>query len=116
VIARGSIPEFANSFDAEFDALTSATEERAAQADEFDPRGRSLLALQRALKRRETRRGFRKMLNVRSRSEPLVQIADLVAGAILRAVAHGDTENLNRLQPQIRTLHYFQPEAKNPPS
>jgi hypothetical protein len=84
--------------------------------DEFDPRGRSLLALQRALKRRETRRGFRKMLNVRSRSEPLVQIADLVAGAILRAVAHGDTENLNRLQPQIRTLHYFQPEAKNPPS
>ena len=84
--------------------------------DEFDPRGRALLALKRALKRRGMRRGFRKMLNVRSRSEPLVQIADLVAGAILRAVAQDDGENLSRLQHRIRLLSHFQPEAKNPPS
>ncbi|PKO23949.1 MAG: hypothetical protein CVU38_01355 [Chloroflexi bacterium HGW-Chloroflexi-1] len=84
--------------------------------DEFDPRGRALLALKRALKRRGIRRGFRKMLNVRSRSEPLVQIADLVAGAILRAVAQGDGESLSRLQHQTRLLYHFQVETKNPPS
>jgi hypothetical protein len=84
--------------------------------DEFDPRGRALLALKRALKRRGTRRGFRKMLNVRSRSEPLVQIADLVAGVILRAIAQGDSESMNSLQSQVRLLYHFQPEAKNPPS
>jgi hypothetical protein len=84
--------------------------------DEFDPRGKALLALKRALKRRGMRRGFRKMLNVRSRSEPLVQIADLVAGTILRAVAQNEGENLSRLQHRIRLLYHFQPEAKNPPS
>ncbi|MCX6029189.1 MAG: DUF3800 domain-containing protein [Chloroflexi bacterium] len=84
--------------------------------DEFDPRGRALLALKRALKRRGMRRGFRKMLNVRSRSEPLVQIADLVAGAILRAIAQGDGENLSRLQHRIKLLYHFQVDTKNPPS
>lgn len=84
--------------------------------DEFDPRGRALLALKHAFKRRGMRRGFRKMLNVRSRREPLIQIADLVAGTILRAVAQGDGENLSRLQHRIRLLYRFQTEAKNPPS
>jgi len=62
------------------------------------------------------RRGFRKMLNVRSRSEPLIQIADLVAGTILRAVAQGDGENLSRLQHRIRLLYRFQTGAKNRPA
>lgn len=84
--------------------------------DEFDPRGRALLALKRAFKRRGIRRGFRKMLNVRSRSEPLVQIADLIAGMIFRAVARDDDEGLSFLREKIRLLYHFQPEAKNPPS
>lgn len=56
------------------------------------------------------------MLNVRSRSETLVQIADLIAGMILRAVARDDDEGLNLLREKIRLLYHFQPEAKNPPS
>lgn len=84
--------------------------------DEFDPRGRALLALKRSFKRRGLRRGFCKILNVRSRSEPLVQIADLTAGAILRAVGHGDDESMAALRRHFRLLYQFQPEAKNPPS
>lgn len=84
--------------------------------DEFDPRGKALLALKRALKRGGIRRGFRKMLNVRSRSESLVQIADLVAGAILRAAAQNDDGSLSRLQNKIKLLYRFESETKNPPS
>lgn len=84
--------------------------------DEFDPRGRALMALKRGLKRRGVRRGFRKMLNVRSRSEALVQIADVVAGAILRSLTQGDNDSMSALRPQFRLLYQFQPEPKNPPS
>jgi len=76
--------------------------------DQFDPRGKALLALKRALKRRQVRRGFRKMLNVRSRSEPLVQIADLVAGSILRHMAHGDAESLDYIRDRLRMIHRFE--------
>jgi hypothetical protein len=85
--------------------------------DEFDPRGKALLALKRALKRRQIRRGFRKMLNVRSRSEPLVQIADLVAGSILCHIAHGDVESLDYIRDRFRLIHRFEAGLqKNPPS
>ncbi len=76
--------------------------------DQFDPRGKALLAVKRALKRRGIRRGFQKMLNVRSRSEPLVQVADLVAGSILRYVAHGDAECLDYIQDRLRWIHLFE--------
>jgi hypothetical protein len=76
--------------------------------DQFDPRGKALLALKRALKRRQVRRGFRKMLNVRSRSEPLVQIADLVAGSILRHMTHGDAESLDYIRDRLRMIHRFE--------
>lgn len=76
--------------------------------DQFDPRGRALLALKRALKRRQVRRGFRKMLNVRSRSEPLVQIADLVAGSILRHIAHSEAESLDYIRDRLRLIHQFE--------
>jgi hypothetical protein len=67
-----------------------------------------LLALKHALKHREIRRGFRKMLNVRSRSEPLVQIADLVAGSILRYIAHGDTESPDHIRDRLRLMYRFE--------
>lgn len=74
------------------------------------------MALKHGLKRRGVRRGFRKMLNVRSRSEPLVQIADVVAGAILRNITREDSDSISALQPQVRLLYQFQPQTKNPPS
>lgn len=76
--------------------------------DQFDPRGKALLALKRALKRRQIQRGFRKMLNVRSRSEPLVQIADLIAGSILRHTTHGDAETLDYIRDRLRLIHRFE--------
>lgn len=84
--------------------------------DQFDPRGKALLVLQRALKRRQIRRGFRKMTNVRSHNEPLVQIADLVAGAILQQAVEGDIEPLSCVQNLIRLTYRFEPDPKNPPS
>jgi hypothetical protein len=84
--------------------------------DQFDPAGKALLALKRALKRRQIRRGFRKMINVRSRSEPLVQVADLVAGSILHHVSRGDVETLDYIRDQLRLIYRFEPEPKNPPS
>lgn len=84
--------------------------------DEFDPRGRALLALKRSLKRRGERRGFRKMTNVRSRSEPLVQVADLAAGSILRSLAHNDPETLSFIRSHIRLWLKFDARYKNPPS
>lgn len=85
--------------------------------DEFDPKGKALLILKRSLKRRQIHRGFRKLINVRSTREPLVQIADLVAGAVLRSVTYGDSAMLNRIGNRIVSLQYFQPDhpiQKNP--
>jgi hypothetical protein len=84
--------------------------------DQFDPAGKALLALKRALKRRQIRRGFRKIINVRSRSEPLVQVADLVAGLILHHVSGGDAETLDYIQDRLRLIYRFEPDLKNPPS
>lgn len=84
--------------------------------DQFDPAGKALLALKRALKRRQICRGFRKMINVRSRSEPLVQVADLVAGSILQHVSGGDTETLDYIRDRFRLIYRFDPDPKNPPS
>lgn len=84
--------------------------------DQFDPGGKALLALQRALKRRQIHRGFRKMTNVRSHSEPLVQIADLIAGSILQQAVGGDAEPLSYVQGLLRLNYRFEPDLKNPPS
>lgn len=76
--------------------------------DEFDPRDRTVLALKKSLKRRGMRRGFRKITGVRSRSEPLVQVADLVAGSIQRSLAHDDPETLSVIRSHFRSLMRFE--------
>jgi len=55
------------------------------------------------------RRGFVKMTNARSRSEALVQVADLVAGAVLRSVTRGDMVTYKQIQDKIRLLHVYRP-------
>lgn len=76
--------------------------------DQFDPAGRALNELKRTLKRRSIRRGFAKMVNARSRSEVLVQVADLLAGAVLRSVTRGDTAAYEQIQDKIQ-LHIYHP-------
>jgi len=76
--------------------------------DEFDPRDRALLALKQNLKRRGVRRGFRIISSVRSRSEPLVQVADLVAGSLLRSLTYNDSETLSAIRSHIRVLTQFE--------
>jgi hypothetical protein len=77
--------------------------------DQFDPVGRALNELKRTLKHRGIRRGFAKMVNARSRSEALVQAADLVAGAVLRSVTRGDTATYKQIQDKLQLLHTYQP-------
>lgn len=77
--------------------------------DQFDPAGKVLNELKRDLKRRGVRRGFTKMVNARSHSEPLVQVADLTAGAILRSVDRGDTSAYEYIRDKIRLLHFYSP-------
>ncbi|MBI3360616.1 MAG: DUF3800 domain-containing protein [Chloroflexi bacterium] len=77
--------------------------------DEFDPSGYALLALKRALKQKGIPRGFRKMTNVRSRSESLAQVADLVAGALLRKQAKGDGSAFEFVRSQFKLLREYRP-------
>lgn len=77
--------------------------------DQFDPAGRALNELKRLLKYRGIRRGFVKMTNARSRSEALVQVADLVAGAVLRSVTRRDMAAYRQIQDKIRLLHIYRP-------
>lgn len=73
--------------------------------DQFDPAGRALNELKRTLKHREIQRGFAKMVNARSCSEALVQVADLIAGAVLRSMTRGDTVGYRQIQDKIQLLH-----------
>jgi hypothetical protein len=76
--------------------------------DQFDPTGRAVRELKRTLKRRQIRRGFKRIVHVRSRSESLVQAADLVAGAVLRNVERGE-KTCEDIQDKIRLLYEFRP-------
>ena len=52
--------------------------------DEFDRSGKTLLELRRVLKRRGIVHGFKKIVAKRSTGESLIQIADLIAGAVFQ--------------------------------
>jgi len=81
--------------------------------DEFDRSGKTLAEVKRTLKLRCIRRGFKKIHARRSRSEDLVQIADLVAGAVLRRYTKGDDQAYRALELKVQTLLEFW--TKNPP-
>ncbi|NWG33968.1 MAG: DUF3800 domain-containing protein [Chloroflexi bacterium] len=48
--------------------------------------------------------GFRRISIRRSKSEPLIQIADLIAGAIWRRDTHNDTGAFELIEGKIRQL------------
>jgi len=83
-------------------------EEATLLLDEFDRSGKTLAELKRVLKLRGIRRGFRKIRPVRSRSEDLVQIADWVAGSILRRYAKQDDRAYRVIEPRVQVLLDFQ--------
>jgi len=81
--------------------------------DEFNRSGKTLAEVKRTLKLRHIRRGFKKIRACRSYSEELVQIADLVAGAVLRRYAKGDDRAFRIFEPKMQVLLEFWKE--NPP-
>jgi hypothetical protein len=60
--------------------------------------------LKRILKAREIKHGFSRISVRRSQSESLIQVADLVAGAILRRDAHNQSEAFDMIAGKIKKL------------
>jgi hypothetical protein len=76
--------------------------------DEFGGSQNVRTELRRFLAARSIPREFRRVLAKRSQSEPLIQVADLVAGAILRRDSRGDVEAYEAVSSKLRRLLEFQ--------
>lgn len=72
--------------------------------DEFGGEPDLPLELRRFMKRRNIPRHFNRVLTKRSKSEPLIQVADLVAGSILRRDAQGESEAFEMIQSKMRVV------------
>lgn len=77
--------------------------------DEFDRSGKVINGLRRALRVRAIPGRFKRIVTRRSKSEPLVQVADLVAGATLRKFSKGQDEMLRMIKDKYRLLEQFSP-------
>ncbi len=76
--------------------------------DEFGSAGKTIVGLGRTLKARGVSKGFKKIVAKRSRSEDLIQVADMVAGAALRQFEKGDVEYLRVVEAKISlSLRYL---------
>ncbi len=72
--------------------------------DEFGYRDQTKDELKRIMKARSIQHGFRRISIRRSQSEQLIQIADLVAGAILRRDTQNDTGSYDAIKHKIKKL------------
>lgn len=81
--------------------------------DEFGGEPDLPLELRRYMKRRNIPRHFNRVLTKRSKSEPLIQIADLVAGAVFRRDARGESNAYEKIQGKFVELIEYQ--ESNPP-
>lgn len=72
--------------------------------DEFGYPDQTKNELKRILKSLNIKHGFRRISIRRSKSEPLIQIADLVAGAIWRRDTRNDTGAFELIEGKIRQL------------
>lgn len=75
--------------------------------DEFGSATQLYTELNRFLKAREIPRHFKRIQIRRSKSEPLIQVADIVAGALMRRDSVGDTNAFELLQKRIRRVYEF---------
>jgi hypothetical protein len=82
--------------------------------DEFGNPKTTILGLKRALRHGQHCVSFRQIIAHRSRSEPLLQLADMVAGAILRFVSREEDTFYAHIAARTHLWHY-DPE-ENPPS
>jgi hypothetical protein len=72
--------------------------------DEFCDSTQTRDELKRVMKKREIRHEFQRISMRRSRSEPLIQIADLVAGSIVRRDTHNESETYALISGKIRKM------------
>jgi hypothetical protein len=73
--------------------------------DEFMSAQQIRVGLRRILTARHITRNFRHIYTRQSDKEPLIQIADLVAGSILRSYNKNDSEDFNTIRHNITTVH-----------
>lgn len=76
--------------------------------DEFGSARRLYTELNRVLKARSISRHFKHIQVRRSKSEPLIQVADMIAGALLRRDTAGDGEAFDSLSSRIRRVYEFE--------
>lgn len=74
--------------------------------DEFGYPDQTKDELKRILKARNIPHGFRRISIRRSQSEPLIQVADLIAGAIWRRDTRNDTGAYEILEHKIKLVEY----------
>jgi hypothetical protein len=72
--------------------------------DEYGYPDQTKEELKRIMKARSITHGFRRISIRRSQSEPLIQIADLIAGAIWRRDTHNDTGAYELIERKIKKL------------
>ncbi|HZQ08186.1 MAG TPA: DUF3800 domain-containing protein [Anaerolineae bacterium] len=75
--------------------------------DEFVSRTQLQSELRRILHARNIPRGFKRVMTRRSKNEPLIQIADLMAGAILRRDAKGEADAYEQVEHKIERVLEF---------
>ncbi|MBI4674211.1 MAG: DUF3800 domain-containing protein [Chloroflexi bacterium] len=81
--------------------------------DEIDQSGEILHEVRRGLQVRGVRGSFKKIVAKRSSSEPLIQVADLIAGAVHRWKRYGETTLLEGLAHKLE-ISEFREEKKSP--
>ncbi|MCC7189406.1 MAG: DUF3800 domain-containing protein [Anaerolineales bacterium] len=72
--------------------------------DEFGGESELPLQFRRYMKRRGIPRHFSRVLTKRSRSEPLIQVADLMAGAVLRRDTQNDSEAFDMIASKFNSV------------
>jgi hypothetical protein len=72
--------------------------------DEFGNPSHTRDELKKILKKRSIQHNFQRISIRRSRSEPLIQIADLVAGSVLRRDTHNESGAYDLVAKKFRTL------------
>lgn len=75
--------------------------------DEFGSASLVRRELRRVMKARGISHGFQRIFIRRSRSELLIQAADLVAGAVLRRDAKKDSEAYDYIQEKIQAIFEY---------
>jgi len=76
--------------------------------DEYGSAEQLYTELKRYMKAREIPRHFKRIQIRRSKSEPLIQVADIVAGALLRRDTVGDAEAFQVLEKKIQRVYEFE--------